>query len=528
MPGSYLIGIDIGTTGAKAIIFSERGEKIAAGYHEYSCTYPRPGWVEQDVDLIVEKSMEAASDALRQAKAAGKAAGKAGVQAEEIAAVAFSTQRCCTIFIDDDGKVIRPMISWQDNRPVQELETIKGKLTPEEFYRITSMPLNTTWMISKILWFRKHEPENWKKCAKIVQLQDYALKRWGAEDYFDDFSDAGFYGLWDPFAMEWSKKILDLFEIPEEMLPKTVASGTVAGTISKEAAQKTGLSPKTPIVVGAGDQNSAALGAGITAPGLLSVSLGTGGLAAAYLAEPFRDPYGMTMVTNHAIPGAWQLEGLQAGAASVYRWFRDEISLTEQEEAKKSGRDVYELMNEMVARVPAGAKGLAVLPYFASATTPRWNPDARGVIAGLSFAHDRDCLARAFMEGITMEVNDMLNSLINSGVKVEEVHILGGPTKSTIWNQMQADIYNRTVKTLKTTDAAPLGAAICGGAGVTLFPDIRAGAECMVDIDRTYEPETKKAELYQELYGIYCRLYEGMAEKGGFEGLARFQEKYFD
>ena len=518
MAGTHLIGIDIGTTGAKAIIFTDKGEIRASGYYEYTCTYPRPGWVEQDVDMIVEKSMEAASDAV----------GKAGIAPEEVAAVAFSTQRCCTIFLDSDGKLIRPMISWQDNRPVQELETIKDKLAPEEFYQITSMPLNTTWMISKILWFRKHEPENWKRCSKIVQLQDYALKYWGADDYYDDYSDAGFYGLWDPFAMEWNEKILDLFEIPQKLLPKTVASGTVVGTISKQAAEKTGLSPKTPLVVGAGDQNSAALGAGITAPGLLSVSLGTGGLAAAYIDEPFRDSGCMTMVTNHAIPGAWQLEGLQAGAASVYRWFRDEIALTELEEAKKTGRDVYELLNEMVAKVPPGAKGLAVLPYFASATTPRWNPDARGVIAGLSFAHDRNCLARAFMEGITMEVNDMLSSLTGSGVKVEEVHILGGPTKSPIWNQMQADMYNRTVKTVKTTDAAPLGAAICGGAGVGLFHDIPSGAERMVEVDQTYEPDPERAELYRELYGIFCRLYEGMTEKGGFEALSRFQEKYFD
>ena len=272
MAERYVIGVDIGTTGAKSIIFDFYGRAIASGYFEYTCSYPKPTWIEQDVDLIVGRSMEATAVAVKEG----------AVKPEEVAAISFSTQRCCTIFVDRQGGLVRPMISWQDNRAVDEFENVKGSITPDSYYDITALPLNTTWMISKILWLRTNEPENWKKTARIVQLQDYALKTYGTEDFLEDMSDTGFSGLWDPYAMAWSDILLDMFSIPKDMFPKVVASGTSAGVLSSAAAECTGLKPGIPLIVGAGDQNSAAVGAGIVQPGYLSVSLGTGGLAAAW------------------------------------------------------------------------------------------------------------------------------------------------------------------------------------------------------------------------------------------------------
>ena len=230
------------------------------------------------------------------------------------------------------------------------------------------------------------------------------------------------------------------------------------------------------------------------------------------------------MVTHHALPGSEHREGYQAGAASVFRWFRDELAALEKTQAQAANRDPYELLNEMVASVPAGARGLLVLPYFASATSPRWNPFARGTITGLTFAHDRSCLARAFMEGITLEVKDMLLSLLASGIEISEVHILGGPTRSGIWNQIQADMYNRPVKTLKNADAAVLGAAILAGVGAKHFRDVREGAARMVKVDKVYQPEAKSAGIYDRLYDIYCLAYEGLQESGVFQKLSELQQ----
>lgn len=510
MAHRYVVGLDIGTTGAKGAVIRLDGKVVSEAYREYVCVYPRPNWVEQDVSLIVGQALECCREAVH----------KAGLDPAAIASLAISAQRCCAVFVDRQGGLVRPMISWQDNRTHEEVEEIRAKMGAEEFYDTTGMPLTTTWIVSKILWVRKHEPENWKRVAKVVQLQDYALKTLGAEDWFDDVSDAGFYGLWNPYSFEWSGKLLSALALDKSLLPKPSASGTRVGGVSPAAAERCGLKAGTPLCVGAGDQNSAAIGAGIVHKGFLSVSLGTGGLAAAYLDTPFRDPNRKAMVDNHAVYGKWQLEGLQSGAAGVFRWFRDEIAALEKE---KAGKNVYDRLNEMIASTPPGAKGLVLLPYLASATTPRWNPHARGTLLGLTFAHDRASLARCFMEGITLEVRDMVNSMAASGIPIEQVRILGGATKSELWNQMQADVYNRPVETLKMTDAALMGAALCAAVGVGEFQGIAEGAERMVQVDRKYAPDPKKVRLYDEIYGIYCLAYEALEEKGVFQALAKLQ-----
>ncbi|MBM3705904.1 MAG: xylulose kinase, partial [Actinobacteria bacterium] len=277
---------------------------------------------------------------------------------------------------------------------------------------------------------------------------------------------------------------------------------------------------------GAGDQNSASTGAGVVYEGYASVSMGAAGNANAFLEYPFRDPEGKNMIVNHAIYGKWQIEGHQAGAAGVFRWFRDEIAALEKHQASEAGRNVYDILNENISKVPAGAKGLLFLPYLASATAPRWNINARGTLAGLSFGHDRWCMARAFLEGITLEMKDILTAMINSGVKIEHIRIMGGATKSPLWNQIQADIYGLEVSTLKVADAAVMGAAVMGGTGVGLFEDIRQGVEKMVKTDKKYIPDPGNTKIYSELYYIYCRLYESLEEKGIFNDLSEIQARY--
>ena len=515
MAKQYLAGIDIGTTGSKAIIFDLQGTVLGSAYREYPCTYPKPGWVEQDAPFIVAQMMEASKEAIA----------KSGVEPKDIAAVSFSVQRSCTILLDKEDKLVRPMISWQDNRATAEVEDIRAKISDDDYYQITGFPNNTTWVLSKMLWVRKNEPQNWERVHKVVQAHDYALALMGADGYFNDVSDARFYGFWDPYEFKWSDTLLDMFEIDKAILPEPTAAGTQVGTVSKEASVKSGFAEGTPICVGAGDQNSAAVGAGVVNPGDASVSMGTAGAAVAYLDSPFRDPNKITFVTDHAMYGKWLLEGYQAGAAGVYRWFRDEIAKLESAYADSSGTDVYVLLNELVSKTPPGAKGLVFLPYLASAATPRWNPAARGTLAGLTFAHDRGCIARAFMEGITLDMRDMLQSMMNSGLEISTIRILGGTTKSPLWNQMQADIYNRPVETLKTTDAAVVGAAIIAGVGAGIFSDIPEGVAHMVKADQKYEPIAENAKLYDELYDVFCRMYEGLDEKAVFTSLAKIQER---
>ncbi len=506
MTDRYLTGIDIGTSGAKASIFDLRGNVVGSSYKGYGCEYPKPNWVEQDAHQIVSSGMEAAGEALAQS----------GIAPRDVAGISFSTQRCCTICIDEKGDLLRPLISWQDNRTAAEVRDILEKITAERYYDLTCMPLNTTWMISKILWLKKQEPRIWDQLYKIVQLQDFTLNAWGVEGYYDDISDAGFYGLWDPYEMAWHDELLKMFEIDRELLPEPTPSGTRVGGVSKGVSEKTGFLEGTPLCVGAGDQNCAAVGAGVVEDGLLSVSLGTAGATVVYLTQPFRDPQRMAMVTNHAQQGRWQLEGYQAAAGSVYQWFKNQMTGLD--------KDAYEILDQWIADVPPGAKGLVFLPYLASAGTPRWNSEARGVLAGLTLSHDRGCIARSFMEGISMEVRDMIETFHRAGIHIDQVRIMGGATKSPVWNQIQADIYNRPVETLMNSDAAVLGAAICGGVGTGVFKDIQEGVSEMVSVHKEYRPKTENVRIYDELYQTYCLAYEGMDEKGVFHSIAKMQE----
>jgi sugar (pentulose or hexulose) kinase len=515
MKKKFLAGIDIGTTGAKAAIFDLSGNIIGSGYREYECSYPKPNWIEQDPFKLVNEAMEASREAVAKSK----------VNPAEIASLGFSTQRSCAIFVDREGRLLRPMISWQDSRCNEEVLEISSKIPPEEYYEITGFPNNTTWLLPEILWVRKNEPSVWNKTFKIIQLQDFTLKAFGAKGYFNDISDAGFSGMFDTKNLQWSEKILNTFGIDKNILSIPTASGVIAGEISRGTSEVSGFYEGMPICVGAGDQNSASTGAGVVYEGYASVSMGTAGNANAFIENPYRDPAGKNMVVNHSIYGKWQVEGHQAGAAGVFRWFRDEFTALEKQQAYDSKSNVYKLIDKKISEIPAGSKGLVFLPYLASATSPRWNVDAKGVLAGLSFSHDKWCIGRAFMEGITMEMKDILTSLRKSGINIEHIRIMGGATNSDLWNQMQSNVYNLEVSTLKVKDAAVLGASIMGGVGVGIFKDIREGVSQMVKTDKKFIPEGNAAKIYDEIYNIYCNIYDSMNENKVFSDIAKLQFK---
>ena len=511
----FLCGIDVGTTGTKTMIFALDGTLQGKAYREYSCSYPKPGWVEQDIDMVLAEAFSSCREALE----------RSGIRPGQVAAVALSTQRTTSIFLDQEERVLKT-ISWQDNRTGNELKEIERKTGKDGFYEMTGLPLNTTWLITKILWMQKNEPDTWKKVRRIVQVQDYFLRRLGADDFYIDYPDACLYGCFDSAGHQWKDELLDIAGIDRRLLPLPTPCGTMVGKVSREAAALTGLAEGTPICVGAGDQNSASIGAGITEQGMISVSLGTGGMAIACMDYPYRDPKASACVTCHAITGYYQFEGYQIGAASVFRWYRDELGYAERVEAERKNTDIYELLNEKIKQVPPGAKGLIMLPYFGSAASPRWNPEARGTLLGLTFAHDRACVARACMEGITMEQKDILTNMKENQIPIKSVRIIGGATNSKIWNQMQADMYRLPCDTLAVEDAAVIGAALMGGAAVGIFSDIREGVRNMIKVKEHYEPKPETADLYDEMYGIYCRAYESLEQGRVFEKISEFQSRY--
>ena len=516
MSKKYLVGIDIGTTGSKVAIFDLNGKILSSGYREYTCIYPKPNWVEKDLKMMIKFTSKASKECIE----------KSNIDLSSILAISLSAQRSCTIFMNKSRDEITPMISWQDGRTTSEVETIKNIVGKDKYYELTGLPLGTTWVLPKILWLKKNEPEKWKEVYKIIQLHDYFLEKLGADEFFVDIPDAAFFGLWNTDKLCWNEDLMSLFELKSSLFSNPMPSGTLVGKLSREASNIFGFKEGTPLCIGAGDQNSAVIGAGIIKEGNLSISIGTGGIAITFLNKQFRDPNKMNMITNHAITGKWQMEGLQNGAAGVFRWFRDEIALFNNKiTGDNSVTNIYKILDDLIKKTPAGAKGLLLLPYLAGSAAPRWNSNARGTLIGLTFAHDKACLARCFMEGITLEMKDIINSMLKSGIKITNARLIGGAAKSDIWNQIQSDMYKMSVSTLKVSDAAILGAAILAGFGSKVFKSIPEGVEKMVALDKTFTPGDNTS-LYDQLYDIYCKAYQNLDNGRIFELISELQKKY--
>ncbi|MBL7221946.1 MAG: carbohydrate kinase [Phycisphaerae bacterium] len=501
----YLAGVDVGTTGVRCAIFDLAGRMIAGEHREYGATYPKPGWVEQDSGELIDQTFAAC-------KAAVEAS---GVDPAEIASAGFSTQRSVTNPVDAAGRPVRPVLSWQDARTAAEVAQMSGQIDPARYHEISGMPMGATWIITKILWMRGNEPDLYAKTDRFVQTQDVVLKAFGADEFYTDIPDMAFYGVWDVRKLEFSAELMDLFAVRAEQFGKPAPAGTQVGVLPPEVARKTGFAPGMPICLGAGDQNCSMVGMGAIEAGMAGVTLGTAGVAILCMDAP---PAGLDsmMITNHARAGMWQAEGLANAAASCYRWFRDNLT---------GEAGTYEQLNEQAAAAPPGSRGVLYLPYLATACTPRWNANARAAFIGMSFAHGLNEMVRAVMEGVALEVRDMMGPWLSAGLDVDVLRLSGGATRSPLWNQIQADVYNRPVQTLECNESTVLGAALLGGLGAGVFSSIEEGTDAMVHVAEEIEPNPDNRAIYEEMYEAYVKAYAALADGGAFDKLADIQSR---
>ena len=507
----YLAGVDVGTTGARCLIFDLHGNPVAGHYCDYGATYPRPGWVEQQPELLIERTMQACRSAID----------RSGIAPQRIASIGFSAQRSVACPVAADGSVVRPMFSWQDARTGEEVEELRQVISDEQYYAVNGLPLGTTWIVTKILWMRRHEPQLLAKTARFVQNQDLVLRAFGADDFYTDLCCAVFYGVWDVRRGDWNLPLLERLGLGPEMFGRPTPPGTQVGTISAAVAEKTGFAAGTPLCVGAGDQNCSVLGMGAIEPGLATVTLGTAGLAILATERPLAG-FGGMLITHHVVPGMWEVEGLSNAAAASLRWYRDVIGTSEKQLESAGGLDAYRQLDELAATAPPGSRGLLYLPYLATAATPRWNPQARAAFVGLSFAHGRAEMTRAVMEGVVLEIRDMLEQWNAAGLSLRSLRIGGGATRSKFWNQIQADVYGRPVETLRVGESAALGAALLGAVGANVFASIEEGVAAMVHVADRVEPDPVCHQRYEELYRAYVRTYDALSG-GAFAALARIQ-----
>lgn len=510
----YVAGIDAGTMGVRCVIFDPTGMEVGSQYYETPTTYPKPGWVEQKAEDMIALAYKSCKDAIA----------KAGVDPKDIVGISFTNQRSTFVPIDEKGNFLRPAIIWQDVRGAEFEKTTPEFISNKELYQRTGLPISTIWPMLKIQWVKKYEPEIFKKTWKFLMVQEMLVKAFGGDDYLGDLADANWWQIVNLDTFEYDPELAKLFGVDLSMFPKNVDPGTVAGHVTPEVSEKCGLPVGTPVIVGAGDQQCGVVGAGVIYEGMASVTLGTAGLCIAYSPKSVRDPNLGMMILGHAGTRHWEIEGITNAAASSYRWFRDQFGQLETAAGALVGKGAYDLINEQVAQSPVGAKGALFLPYLAAAGTPYYDSSARGTFVGLTLGHTRGDIARSIMEGICLEMRDVIEGQRAAGVDMKAYRITGGATRSAMWNQMQADVYGRPVQTLAVSEVTALGAAIFAAIGAGLYKDVYEATEAMVHPTGTYEPNPANTKIYDELYPIFAATYQALKTKV-YPAITAFQHK---
>jgi xylulokinase len=492
----YFVGIDVGTTGTKAVLIDEQGELRAKAVAEYEMHSPAPHWAEQNPEDWWHATQTTVREVIREA----------GIPAREIAGLGLSGQMHGSVFLDSNGQVLRPAILWCDQRTDQECVEITERVGPERLLELTCNPALTGFTAPKIVWLRNHQPELFEKTSKVLLPKDYVRWRLTGE-FATDVSDASGTLLFDVRNRSWSKPMLELLGIPGEWMPDCFESPEVTGTIHAEAAEATGLVPGTPVVAGAGDQAGGAVGTGIVRAGVISSTLGTSGVIFAFSERPEMDPKGRLHTFCHAVPGKWHLMGVTLAAGGSFRWLRDTLCLEEVKQAEDEDVDPYEIMTRAAAAAPAGSAGLIFLPYLIGERTPYPDPYARGVWLGLTLLHQKIHLIRSVMEGVTFSLRDCLELMRDLGVPIREIRGSGGGNRSQLWRQIQADVFNAALRTTHMDEGPAFGAALLAGVGTGAWASVEEACDATIRITSEVKPVPEHVSAYGRLYQTYRQLY---------------------
>ncbi|MBQ8301726.1 MAG: xylulokinase [Clostridia bacterium] len=492
----YLVGIDIGTSATKTVLFDEDFNVICSSSQEYPMYQPQNGWAEQDPHDWRDAVLNTLTDVVK----------KSGASAEDIVGIGLSGQMHGLVMLDENGEVLRPSIIWCDQRTAKQCDEITEKVGKERLIEITANPALTGFTASKILWVRENEPEIYAKCKHILLPKDY-IRYILTGEFATEVSDASGMQLMDIANRCWSDEVLEKLDIDKSLLAKMYESPEVTGTVTKEVADKTGLSEKTVVVGGAGDNAAAAVGTGVVKDGKAFTTIGTSGVVFAHTDKVSIDPKGRVHTFCCAVPNCWHIMGVTQAAGLSLKWFRDNFCGDFMEKAEKEGVDPYYLMDKAAAEIPVGSNRLIYLPYLMGERTPHLDPDSRGVFFGLSAIHTKADMIRAVMEGVAYSLNNCNDILGEMGTTVDEMMACGGGGTSSLWRQMLADLYGCDVKTVSSKEGPALGVAILASVGAGIYDSVQSAFDKEIKNDKTCAPIKENEEAYKKFYAVYNSLY---------------------
>ena len=498
----YLIGIDLGTSGTKTVLFDESGSTVCSATEEYPLIQLENGWAEQEPGRWWDACVVTLKDVM----------GKSGIDPGDVAGIGISGQMHGLVLLDENGEVLRNSILWCDGRTAEECAEITETIGAERLIEITANPALTGFTAGKILWVRKHEPEVYTRTRHILLPKDF-LRYKLCNVFATEVSDASGMNLLDVPKRKWSDEILEKLSIDPELLPSMHESCEVTGYITDEAAALTGLRAGTPVVGGAGDNAAAAIGTGVVENGKAFITIGTSGVIFAHSDEVKIDPKGRVHTFCAAVPGAWTVMSCTLSAGGSLQWFRNNFCEAEMRAADEAGQDVYDLLSEQASKVPIGANRLLFLPYLMGERSPVLNPDARGVFFGLSGMHTRADIVRAIMEGVVYSQRDCLRVIKKMKVPFIQLTATGGGGRSPFWRQMMADVLKTPIVTVSNKEGAALGAAILAGVGTGLYESFSAACSRILQENETHLPDPRLKKAYNGYYKLYRKVYRRLKKQ---------------
>jgi xylulokinase len=472
-----LVGLDVGTTAVKAIAVAPDGRVVARAESAYPLDVPRPGWAEQDPERWVSAAEEAQS-------ALGLADGS-------VAGLGLSGQMHGLVALDEDDRVIRPAILWNDQRTAAQCAAIEARIGLDRLIALTGNRALAGFTAPKLLWLRDEEPEHYARIRHVLLPKDHVRLRLTGE-HATDVSDASGTLLLDVARRRWSDEVVADLELDRDWLPPALESPVVSGHTAAGV----------PVAAGGGDQACGAVGVGVDSAdtGAVSVAMGTSGVVFGALDAYAADPQARVHAFCHAVPGEWHAMGVMLSAAGSLQWLRDTV-------APGVGFDV--LVDEAAAWAP-GVEGLTFLPYLAGERTPHADPDARGAFAGLSLRHDRGALVRAVLEGVAYGLRDSLDLLTALGVRPTVGRVSGGGARSELWLQIVASILELPLERMAVEEGAAYGAALLGGVAGGVFADVPAAVDACVRSRSVVEPVPEWVDAYAEHRARFVALYPAL------------------
>jgi gluconokinase len=510
MNSTYFIGVDVGTTSTKAIVFSASGASKGVGNQGYPLLTPHPSWAEQEPEAIFTAVIAAVRDAVNHAQ----------IVASEVTAVGFSAATHSLIAVDPKGYPLTHSIIWADNRSTLQVKRLKDSGKGHELYQRTGAPTHPTSLVTKLLWMQEHDPETFSKAAKFVSLKEYVLHQL-FDEYVVDYSIASATGLFNPEKLDWDEEALAIAGLKRSQLSQLVPTTHILRGLKPRYAEAMGLAIDTPVVVGANDGALANLGVGAITQEQIAITIGTSAAVRTVAHKPLIDPKERTfcyaLTENY-----WVIGGPSNNGGIVLRWLRDQFCQAEVVQARQLGVDPYELMIQSAATISAGAEGLIFLPFLSGERAPYWNASARGSFFGLGLHHQRSHLIRAVLEGVLFSVYSIYLALQNLAGSAQLIRASGGFARSKVWRQMMADLFQAEVLVPEVYEGSSFGAAVLAMYAINFMKNLEE-VQQLIRITYRHQPNTRHASTYHELFEIYERLYQNTVEEAAH--LAAYQVK---